>query len=173
MADATQTLDPRRDASALRTKKVVFGVFASASSVRVLGLFLVLAVVGRLIVAHSPGLSDVVALVVTIAATGSVEWFIHRHLLHAPEGSVRMRLLGTGRGHREHHRRPTDVGWIMLSPSDVVAFAVGFVPFNENEGIISWYSSHEKDSNDKPITAIYVANLKKTQGAAEIDPLGF
>ncbi len=40
-----------------------------------------------------------------------------------------MRVFGTGRGHREHHLRPVDIGWIMLSPSDVIAFAVGFVPF--------------------------------------------
>lgn len=35
----------------------------------------------------------------------------------------------------------------------------GFVEFDNGDGLISWYSSHEKDKDGNPITAIYLANL--------------
>ena len=35
----------------------------------------------------------------------------------------------------------------------------GFVAFDEKEGLVSWYSSHENDAEGNPLTAIYVANL--------------
>jgi len=35
----------------------------------------------------------------------------------------------------------------------------GFVEFDNGDGLISWYSSHEKDEDGNPITAIYLANL--------------
>ncbi len=119
----------RRNASDLRTKREVGAVFWRARSLRVLAAFVVVAIITRILISRSFGLDDLVAVAVTLAATGTVEWFIHRHLLHAPPESTRMRVLGTGRGHREHHLRPTDLGWILLSPADVVAFVVGFVPF--------------------------------------------
>lgn len=36
----------------------------------------------------------------------------------------------------------------------------GFVELGPNRALVSWYSSHEKDANGKPITAIYLADLK-------------
>jgi len=36
----------------------------------------------------------------------------------------------------------------------------GFVALNKQQGIVSWYSSHEKDSAGKTITAIYMADLQ-------------
>jgi len=35
----------------------------------------------------------------------------------------------------------------------------GFVEFDNGDGLISWYSSHEKDEDGNPITAIYLAKL--------------
>lgn len=37
----------------------------------------------------------------------------------------------------------------------------GFVELHDGGGLVSWYSSHEKDATGKTITAIYLANLKR------------
>ena len=39
----------------------------------------------------------------------------------------------------------------------------GFVELDDGTGLVSWYSSHETDADDRPMTAIYLANLKKNQ----------
>ena len=36
----------------------------------------------------------------------------------------------------------------------------GFVELSPTRAIMSWYSSHEKDQDGKPITAIYMADLE-------------
>ncbi len=36
----------------------------------------------------------------------------------------------------------------------------GFTPLSQTRALMSWYSSHEKDSQDRPITAIYLADLE-------------
>ncbi|MBL9209595.1 MAG: exo-alpha-sialidase [Opitutaceae bacterium] len=38
----------------------------------------------------------------------------------------------------------------------------GFVALDDRRGLLSWYSTHEKDADGKPITAIYVADLVRT-----------
>lgn len=35
----------------------------------------------------------------------------------------------------------------------------GFVELDDGRGLVSWYSTHEKDADNKPITAIYLAEL--------------
>ena len=37
----------------------------------------------------------------------------------------------------------------------------GFVELDDGTGLVSWYSSHEKDATGKKITAIYLADLKR------------
>jgi hypothetical protein len=37
----------------------------------------------------------------------------------------------------------------------------GFVELDDGRGLVSWYSSHEKDAEGKTITAIYLAELKR------------
>jgi len=37
----------------------------------------------------------------------------------------------------------------------------GFIEIDEKRGLISWYSSHEKDESGNPVTAIYLADLIK------------
>ena len=36
----------------------------------------------------------------------------------------------------------------------------GFVTLDDGRGLVSWYSSHEKNADGKPITAIYLAELR-------------
>jgi hypothetical protein len=36
----------------------------------------------------------------------------------------------------------------------------GLVEISPTRALVSWYSSHEKDSSGKPITAIYLADLE-------------
>ena len=36
----------------------------------------------------------------------------------------------------------------------------GFVELSPTRAIVSWYSSHEKNADNKPITAIYLADLE-------------
>ncbi len=123
-------VDSAWDAGELRTKQEVLFVFANTRSAQMLSLLIGVAFVLRRVVGGpSVGVADAIAVAVTVLGAGTVEWVIHRHLLHAPEGTARMRLFGTGRGHREHHRRPSHLGWITLSPLDVIAFVLGLVPF--------------------------------------------
>lgn len=68
------------------------------------------------------GWADVLVVAATLLMSGLVEWVLHLVLLHAPEDSIRMTRFGTGTGHREHHLDPTNVGWLMLSPSDAISF---------------------------------------------------
>jgi len=37
----------------------------------------------------------------------------------------------------------------------------GFIEFDNGDGLVSWYSTHEKDEDGNSITAIYLADLKK------------
>ncbi len=70
------------------------------------------------------GWTDLLVVALTVLLVGFVEWVLHLFLLHAPEDSFRMRRLGTGVGHRQHHLDPHDVGWIMLSGVDAAVFVV-------------------------------------------------
>ncbi len=36
----------------------------------------------------------------------------------------------------------------------------GFVELTPTRGVVSWYSSHEKDANGGTLTAIYMADLE-------------
>ncbi|QDU40554.1 hypothetical protein Mal4_49120 [Maioricimonas rarisocia] len=39
----------------------------------------------------------------------------------------------------------------------------GFVQLDDDRALVSWYSSHEKDADGKPITAIYLAEVIRTK----------
>jgi hypothetical protein len=47
-------------------------------------------------------------------------------------------------------------------PSDGDNSYPGIVILDRQRALISWYSSHEKDAAGKPITAIYLADLVRT-----------
>ena len=44
-------------------------------------------------------------------------------------------------------------------PSDGDNSYPGFVAVNQRQAVLSWYSSHERDSHGQPLTAIYMADL--------------
>ncbi len=76
------------------------------------------------------------------------------------------RILVGGRAHTEQGPR-TALHW--LNGSSLEPFAElpsggdnsypGFVEREDGRGLVSWYSSHEKDGSGEPITAIYLADL--------------
>ena len=76
------------------------------------------------------------------------------------------RILAGGRRHSEQGPKTT-LYWLeegglqpfaeLLSGGD--ASYPGFVELGGGDGLVSWYSSHEKDEAGQPITAIYVADL--------------
>jgi hypothetical protein len=112
-------------ADRLGTKREIAGVYVRRGSARVLIVATLLLGTARLAVGGF-GRGDAIALGVTIAITGTVEWVIHRFLLHAPEDAWTSRTLGTGAGHRRHHLDPPDIEWLMLRGVDAAVFVTAF-----------------------------------------------
>ena len=109
----------------LRTKREIARVYAGRGSARVLVTAAV--VLGAIRLGVGPfGRGDLVVLAVTLAIAGTVEWIIHRFLLHAAEDAWTSRTLGTGVGHRRHHLDPPDVDWLMLRALDAGIFITAF-----------------------------------------------
>ncbi len=107
----------------LRTKRSIARAYFSRRSPQVITVALVGVLAARVIVGGwSP--ADVVVVVVTLAAVGPVEWFIHLYLLHADEDAWTSRNLGTGAGHREHHLDPPAIDWLLLRGVDAAVFLV-------------------------------------------------
>ncbi len=117
---------PRSDE--LRTRREVASTYFSAGSPRILVAVALGLVAWRLSLGRW-GWGDGLMVLSTLALTGTVEWVIHRFLLHAPEESFRMRRLKTGIGHHKHHLDPTDLGWILLHPIDAAVFLAMFSGF--------------------------------------------
>jgi hypothetical protein len=115
--------------SDLTTKRAIVALFAGRRSAQVLaGAFATLAV-ARVALGGPPGRGDVIVIAVTIAITGTVEWVIHKYLLHAPLDSWATRTLGTGSGHHRHHLDPTDIEWLLLRGLDAGVFVTAFGAF--------------------------------------------
>ncbi len=116
--------DPRvRDVTVLTTKRAVAAEFFAHGSPRIIISSSLLLITARFSLGQwSP--RDLMMLILTLALTGTVEWVIHRYLLHAPEGSFRMRQLKTGTGHRQHHLDPNDIDNVLLEASDAFSFTV-------------------------------------------------
>jgi len=90
--------------------RVMLGAAGSATALRlVLGGF---------------GRPDLIAIAIVVGATGTVEWVIHKFLLHAPEESWRTRKLNSSTSHRQHHEDPSDMRHVLLHTS----YAAGFLP---------------------------------------------
>lgn len=109
----------------LGTKREIATVYAGRGSPRVLLAAAVALGTARVLVGD-PGRGDVIAVAITVAITGTVEWIIHRYLLHADEEAWTSRTLGTGTGHRQHHLDPTDIDWLMLRGIDAAVFITAF-----------------------------------------------
>lgn len=97
--------------------------YLRAGSPRIMLGALALAALARIVVGNF-GWHDLTAGIVVLAAIGSVEWTIHKFLLHAPEESWRTRRLGSSVSHRLHHEDPTRLEHVLLAP----AYAAGFLP---------------------------------------------
>jgi hypothetical protein len=113
-------------ANDLASKRDTFRLFVGRASAQVLVAAAVTLAALRVAIGGDAGRGDVIALVITIAITGSVEWIIHRHLLHAPEDAWASRRLGTGTGHRGHHLDPPDIDWLLLRGLDAAVFVTAF-----------------------------------------------
>jgi hypothetical protein len=116
---------PAVRASDLTTKSATVRTYLSRGSARVLIVATILIAAARAIVGNF-GRGDLIVIAVTVVITGTVEWVIHRHVLHAPEDSWTSRTLGTGVRHREHHLDPPDIDWLMLRTMDAGVFVVVF-----------------------------------------------
>ncbi|MEM8925578.1 MAG: sterol desaturase family protein [Actinomycetota bacterium] len=84
----------------------------------------VIAALGLRLVLGMWGWADAAVVLVMAALIGPAEWAIHHLLFHAPSSSRRQRWLGTGKGHRRHHRDPADLTWLLLAPAGIVVFAL-------------------------------------------------
>ncbi len=115
----------RLRADDLQTKRDIATVFLGRGSAQVLITAAVVAAAARLAVGGF-GRGDLIVIAATLAITGTVEWIIHRFLLHAPEDAWTSRTLGTGNGHRQHHLDPPDIDWLMLRGADAATFIVAF-----------------------------------------------
>jgi hypothetical protein len=110
-------------ADTLRTKREIARTFFAQGSPRVLTAAVAAVLAGR-VVAGRWSWVDAVIVVLTVAATGIVEWVLHRGLLHAPEDAWTSRRLGTGAGHRRHHLDPPDLEWLLLHRADAIVFCL-------------------------------------------------
>ena len=122
MTTSTRQDDDAR-ATDLTTMSDVVGCFVRHRSPQILLLGAVVAVAVRFVLGDWSAV-DLVVVVLTLALTGPVEWVLHLLLLHAPADSFRMRRLGTGVGHREHHLDPSHVGWLLLAGRDAAAWRI-------------------------------------------------
>lgn len=123
MSIASATSGLRADQ--LGTKREIAGVYVGRGSARVL-IVAAVALGAARVVAGGFGRGDLIALAVTILVTGTVEWIIHRFLLHADADAWTSRKLGTGAGHGQHHLDPPDVDWLMLRGADATVFVTAF-----------------------------------------------
>lgn len=111
--------------SDLRSKRDTFAVYVRRGSAQVLLVATVVLSLARFIVGGF-GRGDLIVLAATIMMVGTVEWVIHKFLLHAPADAWTTRTLGTGTGHREHHLDPPAIDWLMLRAMDAIVFVVAF-----------------------------------------------
>ena len=117
---------PALRSDALATKREIARVYVGRGSAQVLIAAATILVAARVAVGGRVGRGDLIALAATVAITGTVEWFIHKYLLHASEDAWTSRRLGTGSGHRQHHLDPTDIEWLMLRGVDAAVFIAAF-----------------------------------------------
>lgn len=153
-------------ASDLTTKQATLGAFLRSGSGRVISTVVVLALVGRSVIGGF-GVLDLLVIGISLPLVGFVEWTIHLFLLHAPAESLRMRRLGTGRGHREHHADPDHLGWLLLTPVDAGVFAVMIAlasavwvaALGGTLGLIGWVSLTDSGLAPTILTATLFAYL--------------
>ena len=110
-------------ADELVTKREILTAFRAAGSARVMFVLIGGAAVARVAIGGWSW-ADAAILAVSLGLVGMVEWCIHLFLLHAPAGSMRMRVLKTGVGHRQHHLDPPELSYLLLGPIDTAVFGL-------------------------------------------------
>ena len=116
-------------ANELRTRTDVANAFVRTGSARVIVPIIVVLAIGRLMLGEW-GRGDLAMAITIVAMTGTVEWVIHRYLLHAPPQAWISRRLGTGAGHREHHLDPPELRWLLLRGIDAAMFLAALTVFS-------------------------------------------
>ena len=125
-------------ANELRTRTEVANAFARTGSARVIVPVVVLLAIARLMLGEW-GRGDLAMAIIIVAMTGTVEWVIHRYLLHAPPQAWTSRRLGTGTGHREHHLDPPELQWLLLRGIDAAVFLAALAVFSATWSIpLAW-----------------------------------
>lgn len=107
----------------VRSKREAFAVFRRWASPRIISVGLTVVVVARLIVG-SWSWWDLAAAGIVIAANPFTEWMIHLHILHGESIRIGSLDLGNGDGHREHHKDPGEIQWLLLAAVDAAVFQV-------------------------------------------------
>jgi hypothetical protein len=110
-------------ANELATKRAALAAFVRTGSAQVMLPTVAVLLAVRLLVGQW-GRGDIVVLVGVVIATGPLEWFIHKYLLHADASSWSSRTLGTGSGHRQHHLDPPELQWLLLRAVDAAVVTV-------------------------------------------------
>ena len=76
------------------------------------------------------GWVDIATVALAIVFVGFVEWVIHVHWLHAPDGSERMVKFRSGVSHRQHHADPESVGFLLLTAPDALSYMAAQVAWH-------------------------------------------
>ncbi|MGH1488758.1 MAG: sterol desaturase family protein [Acidimicrobiales bacterium] len=119
-------------ASEIKTLPQAASWFARFSSPRVIATGFGLSALARLAVAFGAGSSsalglrwwDLVAVCTVVALAPFFEWFIHLVILHSRPRALRSITVDPGAGHREHHRNPATINWVLLRGIDAALFQV-------------------------------------------------
>lgn len=113
-------------ASAIRSLNSLNALFWRLSSPRVMATGLVIAVTVRLSLIGATGVGwfDLVAVVIVVTLIPFVEWFIHLLVLHARPRQLGRLTIDPGVGHRQHHRHPASVNYVLLRGIDAGLFQV-------------------------------------------------
>lgn len=113
-------------AAETRTLADAARLFRRFSSPRVMAVGLAVAIIARLLSTRwfGFGIGDAVAVLIVMALVPFVEWFIHLAVLHARPRVVAGVTIDPGIGHREHHRNPATINWVLLRGIDAALFQV-------------------------------------------------
>jgi Fatty acid hydroxylase superfamily len=78
-----------------------------------------------------PSWRDAVAVATMLVVYPFGEWAIHVYVLHMKPFTVRGRRIDppAGKGHRAHHRQPSDLWVLLLEAPELIQLMLGAVPF--------------------------------------------
>jgi hypothetical protein len=105
----------------LTSKHQIAAAYLRDPSPQVILVALALFVAVRLL-AGNWSLADLATAIAIVAIVGPFEWIVHLFLLHAPQSSLRYRVLKTGVGHRQHHLDPPDLQWVTLGRTGALLY---------------------------------------------------